>query len=63
MPRRGGGAFSSRKKSLILLSREDVLGKYRIIVATCPDKRGASCMITYGSCKAINCPKVFKSPT
>jgi hypothetical protein len=31
-------------------------------VATCPDKRGASCMITYGSCKAINCPKVFKTP-
>jgi len=59
MPRRGGGAFSSRKKNLSLLSREEVLSKYRIIVATCPDKRGASCMISYGSCKAMQCPKVF----
>ena len=62
MPRRGGVAFSSRKKSLTLLSREEVMGKYRLIVVSCPDKRGASCMITYGSCKAINCPKVFKIP-
>ncbi|WXG45930.1 MAG: hypothetical protein WED05_04560 [Candidatus Atabeyarchaeum deiterrae] len=63
MPRRGGGAFSSRKKSLSLLSREEVLQKYRVIVVTCPDKRGASCMITYGSCKASECPKVFRVPS
>ena len=59
MPRRGGGAFSSRKKNLTFLSREEILNKYRMIVVTCPDKRGASCNVSYGSCKAMNCPKVF----